>query len=82
MSKIYEAMKKKHADTVQYFFDIIINRVRYEILGLDESLRAELNDEKQRQKSLDQIPVFIRHRLTLIEAQMNDYQEPIMLIER
>ncbi|CAF1282609.1 unnamed protein product [Rotaria sp. Silwood1] len=82
MSNIYEAMKKKHADTVQYFFDIIINRVRYEILGLDESLRAEFNDEKQRQKSLDQIPVFLRHRLTLIEAQMNDYQEPIMLIER
>lgn len=71
-----EEMKQEHVKIKTTYMDAIIRRARYEIVGVDQSLRRDFKDDKERQTAVRQLPLSIQHRLTIVETQMNDYQEP------
>lgn len=76
MATINKQMEEEHKNLKRSFLDNCVGRLRCEILGIDEHPVTKFQDDQQREKALREVPTLIQHRLKLLEAEMDHYQEP------
>ena len=77
-----QRLKTQHKELKRKCYDTMIGLIRHNILGLDSSLVSSFLNENRRQEAFNDLPLSIKHRLNILEIEMNNTRDAEVLVER